>query len=653
MSLLAKIKTQEENLSEIAVFCYLDNHSEESLLHRIDYANHAFELANGQNVEFKDIRFVIIREPLFDSLNEYFDFENKTGNQAAYFKFKFTYHDGVTREGRCVKCKNADGLWHIHRYHQGHIYYILIPEIYLLDTQLEELQLPVDCLPQPDVHSGDISSASFDLNRVKLDEELLHQFSPNILHKLQAVPLYMQKGSLVVALADPSKNDTIQLLSFISGKTIEPIKAPAEQISKCLSKWIHAKNEIDALTELKEKGAIESTQMSKNEIENLGKQKGVIRLMHSIIQDAIERGVSDIHMHPRKEYLELLYRMDGVLVPIRKLNLSLHQALISRIKILARMDISEHRLPQDGRIELTRGEHSVDMRVSIMPTVFGESAVIRILDSSKGIMNLDKLGFNEQDTQTLQHLLHASYGMLLVTGPTGSGKSTTLYAAINELVAQGPHIITVEEPVEYQMDGVTQIPVNHKTGYTFARALRNILRHDPDIVMVGEIRDGETAKIAVESALTGHLVLSTLHTNSAASTITRLIEIGVAPYLLKDALIGVIAQRLVRKICPHCKTPSEVKPAIVKAIGADSDETFYVGKGCKECHHTGVAGRMSVYELLEINDDVKSAISGSKSALEIEKIALAQGMRPLGERALYLAREGKISAEEAYRVRKS
>ena len=628
----------------------MDGHIEQSCLAKVNYDSQSFEFDESSVVKFEAIRFLVIQNPIFKSLEDYLQSIEQAGVEPHYFKFGFTYDDGVKRDGNCVKCEMSKGLWHIYRYHQGHIYYILIPDQHIKHYRQSDIKMPVVDQKAVFEQYASAQELGYDLTKVELNQDLINQFSPDILLRLQAVPLHLNRGALVVAMADPSKLEDVQLLSFISGKTIEPMRAPVEQISKCLAKWAHDKNELDALDELEKKGAL-NNHLSSTEIESLGKKKGVIRLMHSIIQEAIDRGVSDIHLHPRKDFLELLYRIDGSLLSIRHLNQSLHQALISRIKILGKMDISEHRLPQDGRIELTKDNKSVDMRISIMPTIFGESAVIRILDSSKGLLSLEELGFNDKDTQTLQHMLHASYGMVLVTGPTGSGKSTTLYAAIKELVEQGPHIITVEEPVEYQMDGVTQIPVNHKTGYTFARALRNILRHDPDIVMVGEIRDGETAKIAVESALTGHLVLSTLHTNSAPSTITRLLEIGVQPYLLKDALVGVIAQRLVKKNCPECLVEEEVTDAVRQAIGADQKEKFFKGKGCKSCHSTGVKGRKSVYELLSISPDIKQAISENKTAQGLEAVALAEGMIPLGKHALELAREGVISAAEVYKVR--
>lgn len=502
---------------------------------------------------------------------------------------------------------------------------------------------------EEDRYTGEIKD--IDLSTIEIDEKWVRKFPPELLFKYQALPLFKKNNYLEVAFTNPQQIDAMQVLSFIAGCNIEPLKANKRDLLEYLSGIVQFQNEKEALSELERVGIDDNKSLATNEIESLGKKKGVINLMASIITDAIEKGASDIHLHPRAKYLQLLYRMDGTLTPIRKLNLSLHQALVSRIKIIGGMDISERRLPQDGRIEYAGNGKSIDMRISVMPTVYGESVVIRILDSSQGLRDITELGFNEKDTERFVNLLHSSYGMFLVTGPTGSGKSTTLYAAINEKVKEGPHIITVEEPVEYKMEGVTQIPVNHKIGYTFARALRNILRHDPDVIMVGEIRDGETAKIAVESSLTGHLVLSTLHTNSAVSTITRLIEMGVEAYLLKDALVGILAQRLVKKNCVHCLEEEKIPESIRKEIQATKNDKFYKGAGCAECFNTGIAGRRSVYELLSITPEVAREINDTLDINKLNEIAQKQGMITLAEMALELARKKEISALEVYKIR--
>lgn len=496
------------------------------------------------------------------------------------------------------------------------------------------------------------NTEKIDLSRVKIDEDLLKKFPIEVLMQHCALPLYVKNEVAYIAFSNISDNYTLSILNFISDYIVEPVEADKDQIVKYLGSVIHLQNEKEALLEIKDRNKEEiKKSLTRHEIEQLAQQKGIIRLVGNIIEDAIGRAASDIHLHPRKNKLELLFRIDGSLVSIRKFHISLQQALISRIKIMSGMDISEHRLPQDGRIEYKQMNKTVDMRISVMPTVYGESAVIRLLDTTKGMREIDELGLKEKDKQTFKHMLNAGYGMVLVTGPTGSGKTTTLYAAIKELVKNGPHIITVEEPVEYKMEQVTQIPVNHKTGYTFARALRNILRHDPDVIMIGEIRDGETAKIAIESALTGHLVFSTLHTNHAIGTITRLLEIGVEPYLLKDALIGVIAQRLVKKNCPHCLVEEEVSDAIKQEVGANKEEVFYKGQGCVECHNTGIKGRRSAYELLKITLELRNNIEKGYNIEVIEREARNQGMVPLAEMALDLARKKEISIMEVYKIR--
>ncbi|WP_197479755.1 GspE/PulE family protein, partial [Oleiphilus sp. HI0132] len=324
-----------------------------------------------------------------------------------------------------------------------------------------------------------------------------------------------------------------------------------------------------------------------------------------LIADAVTRRASDIHIRPKEKSVDILYRIDGSLLKIRNFDIKMLPAAVARIKIISGMNIAEHRLPQDGRTKITSKDKSIDLRVSIMPTIHGESVVIRLLDTSTSINNIDAIGFNEKDSELFTQLVNKSSGLILVTGPTGSGKSTTLYAALESIKQREINIITVEDPVEFHIDDILQIQVNNAIDYSFARALKNILRHDPDAIMIGEIRDEETAKMAVESSLTGHLVLSTLHTNSAASTITRLLEIGVQAYLLNATLLAVLAQRLVKRNCPHCLEEEQVSPIVRKALGLSEDEVFYQGAGCDNCHMTGHKGRVAVYELLTLSPDIR------------------------------------------------
>ncbi|WP_144395235.1 GspE/PulE family protein [Pleionea sediminis] len=627
------------------VCCLMDNSIEESHLLGINYVDQAINL-QSHPIPFNALKYMIVNEAVIENYEEYVRSLNNGKEEPNLNHFRFKFSDGSVKEGLAVHCELDRNLWHILRYHQGHVYYVVIPSIHVSNHEI----WPAKTTKLFNSSTSQWIDNAKNLDQIKIDEHLIEQFPSEILNQLNALPLFERDGAVYVALPEKPREDALQVLSFVAGKTIEPVSFNAKKIRAKLENYIQSQNELDALSELEEKGALKN-ELTVNDIERLGQQKGVKRLLHQIIFDAIEQGASDIHCHPRKQCFEIMFRVDGELRSVRKLNQSLKYALVSRIKILGGMNIAEHRLPQDGRIEISHHGKNVDLRISVMPTVFGESVVIRLLDSSKSVLNIQELGFDSADQQKLVHLLHASFGIFLVTGPTGSGKSTTLYAAIKSLIDEGPHIITIEEPVEYQIDGVTQIPVNHKVGYTFARALRNILRHDPDVIMLGEIRDEETAKIAIESALTGHLVLSTLHTNTAAATVTRLLEIGIEPYLLKDALIGVLSQRLVKKICKHCKHEAEVPGAIRTAIGADEHTQFFEGAGCKQCRGTGVSGRIAVYELLVMSEQLKESVENQESTTVLEKLAIGEGMIPLSSQAFNLAKEGIISAKEAYRVR--
>lgn len=642
--LLAEAISSNREQANNSVLCDKKNKLEDIRLTAVDFKEQLF-ITEDKSIPFSDVQYLVIQKPIYETLEEY---QKQTGN-LNYSNYRIEMSDKFTIAGQCVYCENEDGLWKVLRLHKNHIFIILISEKNVTNMDLIQSNGRSTFGREEDRYTGEIKN--IDLSNIEIDEKWVRKFPPELLFKYQALPLFKKNNFLEVAFTNPQQIDAMQVLSFIAGCNIEPLKAEKRELLEYLSGIVQFQNEKEALSELERVGIDASKNLATNEIESLGKKKGIINLMASIITDAIEKGASDIHLHPRAKYLQLLYRMDGSLTPIRKLNLSLHQALVSRIKIIGGMDISERRLPQDGRIEYAGGGKSIDMRISIMPTVYGESVVIRILDSSQGLRDISELGFNDKDTERFVNLLHSSYGMFLVTGPTGSGKTTTLYAAINEKIKEGPHIVTVEEPVEYKMEGVTQIPVNHKIGYTFARALRNILRHDPDVIMVGEIRDGETAKIAVESSLTGHLVLSTLHTNSAVSTITRLIEMGVEPYLLKDALVGILAQRLVKKNCKHCLEEEKIPDSIRKEIQANKGDKFYKGAGCAECFNTGISGRRSVYELLSITPQVASEINETLDINKLNEISKKQGMVTLAEMALDLARKKEISALEVYKIR--
>ena len=484
-----------------------------------------------------------------------------------------------------------------------------------------------------------------------IDPKVLPLITEELARKHVLMPLMLHQDSLVVAMQDPTNMEANNLLRFTTGHNVEAAVATREDIEWAIGKY-YGVADAENLQTLE--GREEDQDQSEREFleaVRLGKEKPIVRLVTGIILSGIGQRASDIHLHPTRKTADLLYRIDGILVKSRSFNKAILPALVSRIKIIGRMNISERRLPQDGGARVIHKDKVVDLRISVIPTVDGESVVIRILNTEVGLKSVAELGFNQNDEAVFSALLRRNNGIVLVTGPTGCGKSTTLYAAIGEVRKQNVNLITVEDPVEYHIDGVEQIQVNPIAGYTFAKALRHILRHDPDVIMIGEIRDQETGKIAIESALTGHLVLSTLHTNEAASAVTRLMEMGMEPYLLSATLLGVLAQRLVRRNCPHCAAEETVEPGIRKFLGITDDEVFYRGAGCEKCNHTGFSGRMAVYELLRATPELRDRIQAGVTAGELHAQALKDGMTPLTQNALAQARQRKISLAEAYRVR--
>jgi type IV pilus assembly protein PilB len=487
------------------------------------------------------------------------------------------------------------------------------------------------------------------LRQFDIDPEAVALVSEEIARRYTLIPLLQHRGRLVVAMERPADEEVLRLMRFITGFGIEPCLAAAQEIETAIQSCYGAgpAGLIEGLapdTEVEEAGML-------REAERLGAQKPVVRLVNNIILDALQRRASDIHIRPDGMEAELLFRIDGLLQPVRRFGKSLLPAMVARIKVLGKMDISDRRLPQDGQARMHDGEEAVDLRISTIPTVAGESVVIRLLCARTGMKPLADLGLEPLDLQRLQECLQRSHGLLLVTGPTGAGKSTTLYAALQELRQRAVNIVTVEDPVEYRLAGMGQIQVNRVPGYGFARALKHILRHDPDVVMIGEIRDRETARIAIESALTGHLVLSTLHTNDAISAVSRLVDMGIEPYLVASALSGVIAQRLVRCNCPCCIAPEPLAQHIRTRLRLGAAEGFRKGAGCDECLHSGYQGRAAVYELLLVSPELRRLIVQGVSLEEMRMLALEQGLRPLTQQALRKARAGITSLEEVYRVR--
>ncbi|WP_163831628.1 GspE/PulE family protein [Spartinivicinus ruber] len=484
---------------------------------------------------------------------------------------------------------------------------------------------------------------------IEFDSNIINLLPEEVARNHTVIPILDLGEKLVIALELPIQSQTIKYLGFLTNCVIEPVVAERKDIEFAIARLYGKNSELEAMEEFQDHYH-EKNKLTSKENLLLGQKKPIVKLVHNMILDAIGSKASDIHLRPGEKDVDLLFRIDGSLIKIRTFTKGLLAPIISRLKVMSGMDLAIHNLPQDGQAYLKKNERKIDLRFSIIPSTYGESAVIRILDAKYGMKNLSGIGFSGNDLTLFTNLLHRSNGIILVTGPTGSGKSTTLYAALQEIKSRNVNIITVEDPVEYHIDGIIQIQVNHSIGYTFSRALRHILRHDPDVLMVGEIRDLETAQMAIECSLTGHIVLSTLHTNSAATTIARLLEIGIDPYLVNTSLLGVLAQRLVRCNCQHCLVEEKVRAGVHSSLGLKNDELFYHGKGCDHCRNTGYVGRHAVYELLVMNNDIRKIINNSGSAETIKSAAVTAGMTPLTQQALRLARDKTTSLEEVYRT---
>jgi type IV pilus assembly protein PilB len=484
------------------------------------------------------------------------------------------------------------------------------------------------------------------------EEGVLSLVTPERARRLRAVPVLQSKGRVAVALENPVDAHTVEQLDFLARHRVITLLADSDTLGALLADSYDRLEDIHVVRELGLDPGARSAEASDRDNERLARERSVVRIIHDLLVDALARRASDVHLRPTEGGLELLYRIDGELQPIRRFLPALAPALISRIKVVGLMNLAEHRRPQDGRCSILLDDgRRPDMRISIMPTIWGEGAVIRLLNTSDSLKDIDGIGFDARDRALIQRVLERSHGMFLATGPTGCGKSTTLYALLLELRRRALNILTVEDPVEYHIDGLQQMQVNRAADFTFASALRNMLRHDPDVIMVGEIRDRETAGIAVDAALTGHLLLSTLHTNTAATTITRMLDLGVESYLLRSSLLAVLAQRLVRVNCRQCREPEAGEAHMREALGVAPEEQFQRGRGCSACNGQGVRGRRAVYELMEVTPEIRRLIVPGAEADRIHEAGLAQGMRSITQSALELARQGEITLAEAYRVR--
>ena len=499
-----------------------------------------------------------------------------------------------------------------------------------------------------------------ELKGMHLDLELFKSIQVDLMFRYNCVPLREEDGFLVVAMADPSDLVAIDEMSALVARPLQIKVAPLSEIQDLLKKSESSQRMLEEATEGFKLQIIRENESGDETItiEKLTQDESspIIRLVDTIIFTALERRASDIHIETRDAEVGVKYRIDGCLTeamaPIAKEH---HSTIISRIKIMSELDISERRIPQDGRFKTRYKGRNIDFRVSIMPSIHGEDSVIRILDKetiSEKFKNLslDVVGFAEADLKKFRRYIAEPYGMVLVTGPTGSGKTTTLYGAIMEIKNEEDKIITIEDPVEYQLKGITQIPVNEKKGLTFARGLRSILRHDPDKIMVGEIRDVETAQIAIQSALTGHLVFTTVHANNVVDVLGRFLNMGVDPYNFVSALNCILAQRLVRMICPSCRKPIRHTPEYLKESGLDPDKyakyDFFQGEGCLECNGTGFRGRTAIHELLDLSDSIRDMIIARRPTSEIKRAAREEGMSSLRESAMHRVVSGETTLKE-------
>ncbi|HET6514645.1 MAG TPA: type II secretion system ATPase GspE [Thermodesulfovibrionales bacterium] len=489
-----------------------------------------------------------------------------------------------------------------------------------------------------------------------IDSSLLQEIPLSFLRNNLLMPLRKEDGFLRAAVSDDKGVLALLEIAGRYGLKPFPLKAPQGVIIDAMNRvygQIGTAQEVMEGITGEDLSSVATEFESPKDLLELTEEAPIIRLLNALLQQAVKEKASDIHVEPYEKELDVRMRIDGILRKVLTPPKIIQDALISRVKIMASMDIAEKRLPQDGRIRLLIGGRDIDIRVSIVPTSLGERAVLRLLDRKQGIKGLYEVGLDETDGKRFEELLARTSGIILVTGPTGSGKTTTLYAALNKVHTEEKNIITVEDPVEYQLKGIGQIQVNPKIGLTFASGLRSILRQDPDVIMVGEIRDVETAEIAIQASLTGHLVLSTLHTNDAASAITRLVDMGMEPFLVASSLVAVLAQRLVRKICPNCRRayePASSEATYFSSFTHSSPLTLFRGEGCERCKGTGYSGRTGIFELLPIDSEVRQMITASREAQSIKDAALSRGMKTLYLDGLRKALNGETTLEEVLRV---
>ncbi len=532
------------------------------------------------------------------------------------------------------------------------------------DKMLGEVLVDLGMISGPDmlrVFSRQLDVPYCELRHGLIDFSLIELIGRDEAERLKAIPMFLVNNTLTVAMAEPQSLPKIDRLQQITGCKIRPVLALRSNIIEYIQKSSTATSNdsnvdsfLASLTET-DVSIVEKEAIDEGPITDLDKMvdgSPITNLVNMALTTAIKDGASDIHIEPDRNRTHIRYRIDGALRNLMKPPMGLHASIVSRIKVIGNMDIAEKRLPQEGRVRIVAKNHEIDLRVSSMPTLLGEKVVIRILDKSSLKIRMEELGFRQEALAAFQRMLNQPHGLVLVTGPTGSGKTTTLYSALDLLNNPERNIVTVEDPVEYQLDMVNQIQVNAAIGMTFARALRSILRQDPDVIMIGEIRDEETARVAIQAALTGHLVLATLHTNDAPGTVSRLLDMGIEPYLLSSAINGVVAQRLARTVCPSCVTNYSPAENVLRDAGLldKSGKVFRKGVGCQKCHNSGSRGRAGIYSVMEVTPIIRRLIHRAAPMYRLREELRKNGILTLREEGVLLALDGKSSLEEILTV---
>ena len=509
------------------------------------------------------------------------------------------------------------------------------------------------------LHSKQYGIPAVNLESFEVDPEVTKLIPEDLVQKYRVMPINRVGSTLIVAVEDPSNMFAVDDIKFLTGYNVEVVVAAPSAIKGAIDKYYDSSATLlDVMSnfDLEDLEVVTSSEeINVADLEKAVDDAPVVKLVNLVLSDAIKKGASDIHIEPYEKAFRVRFRIDGILYEEMKPPMKLKNAITSRLKIMANLDIAERRLPQDGRIKLKISkDKDMDFRVSVLPTLFGEKIVLRLLDKSNLQLDMTKLGFEEKPLKDFKDAIHRPYGMVLVTGPTGSGKTTTLYSALSELNTLETNISTAEDPVEFNLPGINQVQMHEEIGLNFAASLRSFLRQDPDIIMVGEIRDFETAEIAIKAALTGHLVLSTLHTNDAPSTVNRLLNMGVEPFLVASSTNLILAQRLARRICPNCKEKADVPAQALLDIGLPEEAvgTFacYRGTGCANCSDTGYRGRVALYEVMPITDELKELVLNGASAMELKDLAVQQGMKTLRMSGISKIQEGMTTVEEVVRT---